>query len=146
MLNRDHDYALRIFNEITDKQNNDEENQYLKSMYPKQKSYIPRFALLIHVFDCYFDDKVIHAEIGKESILKAEKLSEYFVNNAKKVKVDSSETSELKNTMKRAETVQEKFKAIYNANPDFNRSKVAELLSVSRSTIYKYIKQMEDKK
>src|SRR5690606_33884407 len=40
---------IRMFNEITQIQNSDEENEYMKSMLPKQKSYIPRFALLIHV-------------------------------------------------------------------------------------------------
>ena len=35
---------IEKFNEITEKQNSDNENEYFKSMYPKQKSYIPRFA------------------------------------------------------------------------------------------------------
>ena len=38
------------FNEITNYQNSDEENEYLKSMYPKQKSYIPLF--------CSFNSRV----------------------------------------------------------------------------------------
>ena len=82
-------------------------------MYPKQKSYIPRFALLIHSFDCFFDDTKFLLEISKESILKAEKLSKYFIDTAKKIKYESNETQELKNTTKKAETSIEKIKLIY---------------------------------
>ena len=134
---------VRIFNEITDKQNNDEENQYLKSMYPKQKSYIPRFALLIHVFKSYFEEWKEKDIISADTVLKAEQLSNYFVNNAKKVKIDSTETLELKTAMKKADTTFDKIKAIYQNDTDFNRSKVAELLGISRQMIYKYLKQIE---
>lgn len=135
---------VRIFNDITDKQNNDEENQYLKSMYPKQKSYVPRFALLINVMKSFFRgwQEVEKADI--DSILKAEKLSNYFVNNAKKIKIDKSETDEIKSTMKDSRNNFDKVKAIYNNDPDFNRSKVAELLGVSRQTVHRFIKQLEE--
>jgi DNA-binding NtrC family response regulator len=134
---------VRIFNKITDSQNNDEENQYLKSMYPKQKSYVPRFALLIHTFNSFFNDWKDINVVSAQSILHAEKLSNYFVNNAKKVKIDSSETQDLKSAMKKGETTLDKLEAIYKNDPDFNRSKVAELLGVSRQMIYKYLKQLE---
>ena len=73
----------RIFNKISDKQNSDFENEYMKSMYPKQKSYIPRFALLIHLFDSYVTNYKIDPfkDITKDSILKAEKLSKYFISD-----------------------------------------------------------------
>jgi hypothetical protein len=134
---------VRIFNKISSHQNNDDENEYLKSMYPKQKSYIPRFALLVHVFKSNFEDGVNVLEIDKDSVLKAEKISKYFVTNAKKIKLESTEVAELKTTMKKSETTAEKLQAIYKSNPEFNRSKVAELLGVSRKTIYKYLKELE---
>lgn len=133
----------RIFNKITNSQNNDDENEYLKSMYPKQKSYIPRFALLIHIFDSFLSD-IPYQLVNKESILKAEKLSDYFVANAKKIKIESSEIQELKTVSKKGETKLEKFKAIYDSNKNFNRSKVSEMLGVSRQTIYSWIKQLEE--
>ena len=79
-----------------------------------------------------------------DSILKAEKLSNYFVNNAKKIKIDKSETDEIKSTMKDSRNNFDKVKAIYNNDPDFNRSKVAELLGVSRQTVHRFIKQLEE--
>jgi hypothetical protein len=134
---------VRIFNEISNHQNDENENEYLKSMYPKQKSYIPRFALLIHVFKSNFEHDLDALLIDKDSILKAEKLSKYFVMNAKKIKIESSEVAELKTTMKKGETTLDKLEAIYKNDPDFNRTKVAELLGISRQMIYKYLKQLE---
>jgi hypothetical protein len=134
---------MRIFNKITDSQNNDSENQYLKSMYPKQKSYIPRFALLIHVFTQYTLGFKEMQFISKDSILKAEKLSDYFVNAAKKVKIDATETTEIKQSMKAAQTNFEKIQAIWKIDPKFNRSKTAELLGVSRTYVFKVINKLE---
>jgi len=135
---------IRIFNNITNSQNNDDENEYLKSMFPKQKSYIPRFALLIHLFDNVFVDGISPYEISKDSILKAEKLSDYFVINAKKIKVESKEVEELKETSKNINNTHEKVVAIYKKDPDFNRSKVAELLGVSRKTVQQYVKKIQE--
>jgi hypothetical protein len=134
----------RIFNEISNFQNDDNENEYLKSMYPKQKSYIPRFSLLIHVFDEFFGVDGNSLLISKESILKAEKLSKYFIATAKKVKVNSIEVSNIKTSSKNGKNTNEKLKLIYDENPNFNRSQTAELLGVSRVTINKWIKELEN--
>jgi len=134
----------RIFNKITEHQNNEDENEYLKSMYPKQKSYIPRFALLIHLFSSAFEDDINSLEISKESILKAEKLSDYFVMNAKKIKIEATEIKDLKSASKGVENTFDKLKAIHSADPKFNRSKVAELLGVSRQTIINLVKKIEE--
>src|SRR5690606_31940870 len=101
----------RIFNEITDVQNSDTENEYMKSMLPKQKSYIPRFALLIHVFNGIGKGDYDLNFISKDSILKAEKLSKYFIAMAKKIKVDSIAVAEIKKVIKKNEnkTNKEKF-------------------------------------
>ena len=133
---------IRIFNEITDTQNSDEENEYMKSMLPKQKSYIPRFALLIQVFDNLdLEEKTI----SKESILKAEKLSKYFISMAKKIKIDSIEVAEMKGVISnnKTKTTKEKFELLYKNNPKINITELSEQLGVSRQTIYKYKKELE---
>ena len=138
---------VRIFNDITTAQNSETENEYLKSMYPKQKSYIPRFALLIHVFSAIGEQNYNLDEISKESILKAEKLSKYFTAMAKKVKIDSNETAENKKIIKTHEgkNNKDKFIALFNQNPLLNKKEVSELLGVSLKTIYQYIKENERK-
>jgi DNA-binding XRE family transcriptional regulator len=135
---------MRIFNEITNYQNDENENEYLKSMYPKQKSYIPRFSLIIHVFDEFFSEGGNSLLISKESILKAEKLSKYFIATAKKVKVNSIEVSNIKTSSKNGKNINEKLKLIHEENPNFNRSQTAELLGVSRVTINKWLKELEN--
>lgn len=138
---------IRVFNEYTNIQNSDTENEYMKSMLPKQKSYLPRFALLINVLDSFFDDtkKADALTISKDSILKAEKVSKYFIAMAKKIKVNSIETSEIKTIIStnKNKTNKEKFLELYKINPDLNKKEVAELLGVSLQMIYKYVKEMK---
>lgn len=135
---------IRIFNNITDIQNSDTENEYMKSMLPKQKSYIPRFALLIHTLDCVYNPENKLVEISKESILKAEKLSKYFIAMAKKVKIDSIEVREIKTAIKENSKLTnfEIFKKLYKANKNLNKKEVSEQLGVSLQMIYKYIKKI----
>lgn len=134
---------IRIFNKITNIQNSADENEYMKSMLPKQKSYIPRFALLINNCWSATNPNINISFIEKKSIQKAEKLSEYFVNMAKLVKQDSFVKNELKRVSKNAETTFEKFKTMYKSNPDLNKTLVAEMLDVSRTCIYNWIKKLE---
>lgn len=135
----------RIFNEMTDVQNDENENEYLKSMFPKQKSYIPRFACLIHVFDEFFTEGGNTLLISKESLLKAEKLSKYFIATAKKIKINSADVSKIKNTItaNKGKSEKEKLHEIWKINAKFNRSETAELLGVSRVTIGKWTKDFE---
>lgn len=138
---------IRVFNEYTDIQNSDEENEYMKSMLPKQKSYIPRFALLINAFNSFFDEtyKTDVLTISKESILSAEKLSKYFVAMAKKIKVNSIETNEIKTIIQsnKNKSTKEQFKELYKINPNLNKKEVSENLGVSVQMIYKYIKEIQ---
>ena len=137
---------IRIFNEITSVQNSEDENEYMKSMLPKQKSYIPRFALLIHTFDSFFDVEGTNTlSITKESILKAEKLSKYFISMAKKIKIDSVQKNELKIVLNENKTKNkfEQFKALYQKDENLKKSEVAEMLGVSVQMIYKYIKEIK---
>jgi hypothetical protein len=118
----------------------------MKSMLPKQKSYIPRFALLIHVFNAIGEINYNVQEISKDSILKAEKLSKYFIAMAKKIKIDSVEVQEIKQILKdqKGKTTKEKFEQLYSANKNLNKKEVSEQLGVSLQMIYKYIKQIEN--
>ena len=139
---------MRIFNEITDIQNSDEENEYLKSMYPKQKSYIPRFACLLHVFNQFMYSNGNALLISKESVLNAEKLSKYFVATAKKIKINSIETSKLKNVISNSKNKNEKEKLfeIIKENPKFNKSETANLLGISRVTLNSWILEEKERK
>lgn len=132
----------RIYNKITEIQNSDEENEYMKSMLPKQKSYIPRFALLLNTLCSFFSEGCDFHVISKESILKAERLSKYFIAMAKKIKVNSIEVTEIKNIVKtnKDKTKKDIVLEMYKANPDFNKKEVAEIMSITRQTIHNWLK------
>jgi biotin operon repressor len=117
----------------------------MKSMLPKQKSYIPRFSLLINTIECFFGDSDNVAEVTKESILKAEKLSKYFIAMAKKIKIDTVEKYDIKKLLElnKNKTIKEQFAELYKQNKDLNRTEVSELLGVTRNTIQRYIKELE---
>jgi len=138
---------VRIFNKITDVQNSDEENEYMKSMLPKQKAYIPRFALLINTLSSYSDDSYTLGVIKKDSVLKAEKLSNYFISMAKKIKVNSLETKDVKTILNKNadKSSYDKFVAIYSSNPKISKTKLSEILGITRRTVYNYIKDFENK-
>jgi hypothetical protein len=134
----------RIFNKITNDQNSDETNEYLKSMLPKQKSYIPRFALLIQILAVHNQDEVNTGTISKESMLKAEKLSDYFIKMAQKLKINAKEVRGLKSIASNEKMSNElKIQQMYKFDKDFNRSEAAELLGISRTMVYKYLKTVK---
>lgn len=137
---------IRIYNEITLIQNDTNENEYMKSMLPKQKSYIPRFALLLHVFNAIGEVNYDIMTISKESILKAEQLSKYFIAMAKKIKIDSTEVLEIKQVIKdqKGKTNFEKFQALFQANKNLNKKEVSEQLGISLQMVYNYIKKIEN--
>jgi DNA-binding XRE family transcriptional regulator len=129
-------------------QNSDAENEYMKSMLPKQKSYVPRFALLINALWSFDGDTsdYFYGVLNADAMLKAEKLSDYFINMSKKVKIESQEKSDLKSIMysDKSKTKFDKFKSLYKANKELNKSQVAELLNVSRVSINKWINKIDN--
>lgn len=135
----------RIFNEITEVQNSDNENEYMKSMLPKQKSYIPRFSLIINTIDCFFNDKTNVTLISKESILKAEKLSKYFIAMAKKIKINTVEVNDIKIALdlNKFKSTKEKLEILYKENPCLDKQEVANILGVSKRTIYTLIQEIK---
>lgn len=131
-----------IFNTYSSLQNSDDEIESNKSMIAKIKVYIPRFALIIHFLDCMFHSKDIRETlINKETILKADLLAQYFINQFKKIKIDSAETSKIKSNISTATDNESFVKKCYEENPDFNRTKIAELLGISRQMVYRYLKK-----
>jgi predicted transcriptional regulator YheO len=85
--------------------------------------------------------------VNKDSMLKAEKLSKYFIQMAKKVKVNSIEHKEIKDVIYQSKnkTNKEKFFEMYQSNPELNKNSVAEMLGLSRTQIYRYIAEIEKK-
>jgi hypothetical protein len=137
---------VEIFNKITDMQNSETENEYMKSILPKQKSYVARFSLLLNFLYSAFDNKIKVNYIEKKSVEGAELLSDYFIKMAKKNKFDALERSDMIDLLKYSGKItnKEKFAILYKTNPEVNRSKVADQLNVSRQTINNWIKEFTE--
>lgn len=133
----------KAYNTISVMQNSDEENEYMKSMLPKQKSYIPRFCLLIHLMN-NFEAFVIPELITKKTVLEAFKLSKYFIKQAQKVKVSANETRSIQDVIasNKGKTPKETFQKIMQSGEKVNYTKIAEALEVTRATLYNWTKSV----
>jgi hypothetical protein len=137
----------RIMDKITERQNSEDETEATKSILPKQKTYLPRFAIILHVLQCYDNGELFTSPIEKETVLSAERLVDYFIAMAEKVMQDGVSYNKLKASAgeKPLRTDAERFAGMYAANPNLNRTEAAALLKVSRTQIYNWIKQLEGK-
>ena len=129
---------IRIFNEITDVQNGEDEAESMKSMLPKQKAYICRFALIINTLASHSDNSVNKDVIEVESVLKAERLSKYFVSMNKKLIVESIKRNKSKIVLDKKRSSEENFRAVYKKNPNVTNKDMATLIGVSVRTIANY--------
>jgi len=134
---------IRVQNELTDSQNSDEENEYMKSMLPKQKSYVARFSLIINTLESLENKDVFRDVIEKESVLKAEILSKYFITMASKIKTSSLERFKVRGSIDQKKSAYDNFVAVYKKNPNIKKTELAELLNVSRQQIYNYVKKYD---
>lgn len=130
----------RIFNEITDLQNDDNESEFIKSALSKQKTYLSRFALILNSLSSAVGESDL-MEVDTEAIKGAEKLTEYFTGMAKKVKFEILENISAKKVLKNNEnkSIEEKIKQLRSSQPNISQTKLAKVLGVSRKTISKYI-------
>ena len=129
---------IRIFNEITDIQNGEDEAESMKSMLPKQKAYVCRFASIINTLASHSDKSINKDVIEVESVLKAEKLSKYFVSMNKKLIVESIKRNKSKIVLDKKRSSEENFRAVYKKNPNVTNKDIATLIGVSLSTIKRY--------
>lgn len=61
-----------------------------------------------------------------------------------KIKFEKKVTEDMENVTNNHNSIYEKVKAAYNNDNNFNRSKLADLLSVSRITIIRYVNEIKD--
>ena len=135
---------IKKFNEITDLQNSENESEYFKSMYPKQKSYIPRFAFIINSLHENYNRTYYFETIKAQSVESAIKLSNYFVAHAKKIKQKTNEASLMHKQTKSIDSTFDKVISLYKSNKDFNKTEAGRLFQISRQTINNYIKKYEE--
>lgn len=141
---------IRIFNELTDKQNSDDTPEYLKPMLAKLKSYCCRFALLLNIIHKMNDnlDNDSLLIISKDAVLRAEKLVYYFMTmNEKMINVnkDNAENKQIIRDTKSVD-ITEKVKAIIESKGErLNKTSLAKELGISRRNLYYIIDNLTKK-
>ena len=139
---------VEIFNIISEKQNDENEPEMFKSMLSKIKTYIPRLALIIHFIKCFYENKDINEKISDVTMYHAWELSQYFISQFKRIKIDSLQNRELfeiKTGKKQLNTI-ENFKTIFKQieSDKVNKTALAKQFGVSRGTIINWIKALEN--
>lgn len=139
---------LEVMNEMTALENSDDTTETMKSILPKQKTYIPRFCLDLHVLENYSNGEVLNSPIEATTVDKAYSVSKYFVAMANKVLGNSIDYQKLRESLVNKDSLSdvEKFTKMYEINPDLNKAETARMLKVSRQTVYNWVKEMEDGK
>jgi hypothetical protein len=128
--------------DLVNLQNSDNEVYYYKGMYAKQITYIPRFALLIEALEC-FHKRLEPIQVSKESMLKAIKLSNYFISMAKVNKTDTIASSKIKQVydQMKGKTNKEIAIELLRVFPKESKTKLSEVMEISRQTFHKHTKK-----
>src|SRR5690606_40142259 len=103
----------------------------------------PRLALIVNVFNSFFNYEMNVLNITKDTVLNAEKRRKYFIANAKKIKIETGEKKAMQANIKAGKNNAEKIKAMYAVDKDFNRTRLAQLLEVSVQYVRKVVKEIE---
>ena len=116
----------RIYNEIQELMDSDNENEYIKSVLPKLQTYVARFSLLLEVLYSY-SNNIPLSFITAKSVLNAEKLYKYFFSMAKKNKFQSMENKTIIEAIKFSgkRNSFEQFTAVYEENKNLNKTRIA---------------------
>ena len=135
---------IRIFNKLTEKQLSDDTPEFLKSMMAKQKSYVLRFALVINTITAFHNYGVVN-KIEKDAILKAEKLSDYFIAMNEKMIMDNIIVAQTRDMLRNARgTNKDKIKELLENNPNAKQKDIATELKISKQAVSKCVKQLKD--
>jgi hypothetical protein len=136
----------RIHKEITAMQKSEDIAEANKSMLPKMKAYVARFALLINTLESQKNTDIHKDEVEKSSVLKAEKLAHYFIDMANKIKIESAERTKIKSSFDNKKDAYTNFKSIYTKNPDVSQKDIADMLGKSIRTTQRYITKFNKEK
>ncbi len=138
------DTALERFVEIDhiicEWQRSEDISNEMKGYLSKAKTYIPRFALLMALFDMIFDGIELHA-VGVEHINKAFQIMRYFLKSGNDIFNESKTTSEMRDITQANKGLGKRDKIKKLIAEGFSQTKIAKELKVSRQYISKILSQ-----
>ena len=139
----------RIYNEMTEKQNDGEINEVLKGIYPKLKTYLGRFSFLLHFLDTSFNNFEGVLQVEALAVEKAGVLIEYFSNNALKINSklnDNLNINKVLSNNRKAITPKDKIVSILKSGLELNNTEIAAAVGCSRTYVSKIKKEWKKDK
>lgn len=132
--------AYQIFDaEYVAIQNSPEQPQEIKNYLSKMKTYIPRFALLLAIFDTLYGGEV--PKVGKKQMEGAKRIADYFVKTASAVFASSNVADDIKQveSSMRGKTKNEKI--VMLSASGFKQTEIAKYFGLSRQMVSKILKK-----
>ncbi len=132
---------LKSDKNLIDKMHSDDELSHYKGMFAKQRTYIPRFALLLEVVNCLFED--YHPNVVTDKSIKdATELSNYFISMAKNNKAENKQSCKLTDFIKKHKDkpIKELSVLIVKSFPKAKKADLATALDISRMQLYRNLK------
>jgi len=103
------------------------------------KTYIPRFALLLAIFDTLYSGEV--PKVGKRQMEGAKRIADYFVKTASFVFASSNISNDIKQVESNMRGKTKNEKIVLLSNSGFKQSEIAKYFGLSRQMVSKVLKK-----
>ena len=126
---------------LVDLINSEDELSNHAGMFSKQRTYIPRFALILEFVSNIYEDRHVNV-ISKKTIKDATELSNYFISMAKNNKIENKQNNTLSSFISKHKDkpIKELVKMMIKQFPNAKKKDLADSLDISRQTLHRYTK------
>ena len=126
---------------LIDMQNSEGITLNMKGYLNKMKTYLPRFALLMSIFDCVFEG--MSSNVDRTHMEKAWKIITYFIESAKSVFNEAEQTMEISSVAKSMFGMTKKEKTIQLYKKGFKQHEICKELNSPREVVSRIISQQK---
>jgi len=135
------DLFIKIDTDLCELQKSDDETHGMKNYISKIKTYVPRFALLMYVFDMLFSGGDF--EVNVDQMVRAKKIVDYFIGSAKYVFNEADNRQEIESVTSKMNGQTKVEKIINLHQKGFKNSQISKQLQTPASYVSKILKQVK---
>jgi hypothetical protein len=133
-----------IDKKLVEFQKSEEEPAAIKNYVSKMKTYIPRFALLMYLVECWFEEHD-GQYIEASHIYKAEKICNYFINSARYVLTENAQKKEIRSVSRALNGRSNAEKIMILLDKGYKNKDIAKELEISPAYVSRVIKENKEK-
>jgi hypothetical protein len=133
------DMMIEIDSYFCSIQKSDDETNSLKGYISKIKTYLPRFALLMWIFDMLFKGGSL--DVTADHMARAKKICDYFIASAKYVFSESETRQEIESVTSKMNGSTKVEKIIALAAKGFKQVEIARQLSTPKTYVSRVLKE-----